>query len=322
MIYILLGIGCGIGLYILRLWRLENRPDRIPVLNYHRIVPDKDIELCKKESYVVSESAFRDQMRFVHENGFMTIDLDDFLYYKANRAELPQRPLIITFDDGYENNYQYAYPVLKEYGFKAVIYSVADPTAPFFKEFEIPERLLSPEQMKEMSEHGISIQGHTTTHPHLKELSDDEIRRELQECKERLEAITGKPVVHMAIPYGSYDNRLFTIARQVGYKTLEIPGRGTVNLDSDPYHLGRMAVHSGTSMDEFEKMLFSPTYSVIGRLYAMAHLAGRRFMGKAVEDRIKKLCAVFGLDNPVRLVQAGAGAVVVGTGLLIYIFFF
>lgn len=322
MIYILLIIGCGIGVYLLRLWRLENRPDRIPVLNYHRIVLDKDIALCKKESYVVPESAFREQMQYLKKHGFTTIDLDDFLHYREHREELPARPVIITFDDGYENNYLHAYPILREHGFKAVIYSVSDPGADFFSGFEIPERLLTPGQMKELSDNGISIQGHTATHPHLKDLSDADIHRELSVCKSALEAVTGRPVRHMAIPYGSYDRRLFPIARQVGYKTLEVPGRGTINPDTDPYHLGRMAVHGGTSMAEFEKILFSPGYAVIGRLYAAAHLALRRFMGKAIEDRIKNLCAAFGLDNPVRLMKVAAGIIALVAGLLICFFLF
>lgn len=319
MLYVILILGIGIGWYILRLWLFENRPDRIPILNYHRIVPDKDMHRCKKESYVVSESVFRKQMHYLKTHGFTPIDLDDFLYYKEHPAELPSRPVIITFDDGYENNYLYAYPILKEYGFKAIIYSISNPTSDFFSGFEIPERLLSPEQMKELSDNGISIQGHTATHPHLKDLSDDEIHRELAQCKSTLETITGKPVRHMAIPYGSYDRRLFAIAQTVGYETLEVPGRGTINLDTDPYHLRRMAVHAGTSLEEFRKMLLSPGYAVIGRLYAAAHLAIRRILGKRVEDQIKKVCALLGLDSPQRFVKI---VVFLFGALLLYVFIF
>lgn len=301
MLYIIAILAAGIGAYIVRLWFLENRSDRIPVLNYHRIVTDSDMHRCKKESYVVSESAFKMQMQYLKEHGFTPIDLNDFLYYKEHPHELPSRPVIITFDDGYENNYLYAYPILKQYGFKAIIYSVSNPTNEFFSGFEIPERLLSPDQMQELSTNGISIQGHTATHPYLKDLSDAQIYQELVQCKHTLEAITGKPVCHMAIPYGSYDSRLFAIARQVGYKTLEVPGRGTINLATEPYCLRRMAVHADTSMEEFEKMLLSPAYAVIGRLYAAAHLAIRRLLGKRVEDRIKKICAAIGLDNPGRM---------------------
>ncbi len=304
---ILVGVAFFVGSSVL----IEYRKDRIPVLNYHRVVSNDNLVLCNKAAYVVSEKTFNDQMQFLKDSGYTTIDLDDYLYYKDHRKELPQKPFIITFDDGYENNYLFAYPILKNLGCKAVIYSVSDPGTSFFNSFEIPERLLSPGQMKELSASGISIQSHTKTHPHLKNLSDDEIRAELKDCKDALEAITRKPVVHMAIPYGSYDKRLFKIARETGYKTLEVPGRGTINLDTDPYQLRRIAVHANTTIEELDKIVSSPAYAIMNRLYAAAHLTIRRTLGKEIEDRLKRLSAAFGLDNPARLITVALGALII-----------
>ena len=311
---ILVGVAFFVGSSVL----IEYRKDRIPVLNYHRVVSNDNFVLCKKAAYVVSENAFNDQMQFLKDNGYTAIDLDDYLYYKDHRKELPQKPFIITFDDGYENNYLYAYPILIKLSYKAIIYSVSDPSTYFFKSFEIPERLLSPEQMRELSDNGISIQGHTSTHPRLKTLTDSEIRAELKTCKETLEAITGKPVIHMAIPYGSYDRRLFNIARELGYQTIEVPGRGTINLDTAPYRLRRIAIHSDTTIEELRKIVSSPLFAVVNRLYAAVHLAMRRTLGQNIEGKFKTAFAQLGLDNPIRFAKFAIGVLIVA--LILYVF--
>jgi peptidoglycan/xylan/chitin deacetylase (PgdA/CDA1 family) len=311
---ILLGFVLAIGRFAL----IEYRRDRIPILTYHRIVSFENISLCKKESYVVSESQFKKHMEFLREQSFTTIDLDDYLYFRKHKNELPPKPVIITFDDGYENNYIYAFPILNAFGFKAVIYSVSDPDAKTFNAFEFPEHLLSPEQMRELSRNRISIQGHTKSHAHLKYLADDKIREELEDCKNTLESFTNKQVIHMAIPYGSYDKRVFNIARKLGYKTIAVPGNGTINLDTDPWHLRRFSIHNSTTVRELEHIVASPLYAIINRLYAAGHLIIRHTLGQEFEGRLKTLFARFGLDNPKSLI-AIAFAVLVMT--FIYILF-
>jgi peptidoglycan/xylan/chitin deacetylase (PgdA/CDA1 family) len=316
-----LAAGLAALIVTLRYLILEYRRDRIPVLIYHRIVSDEDISRCRKSSYVVSATSFGQQMLFLKERGYTTMDLNDYLYYKEHPQQLPQKPVIISFDDGYENNYIHAYPVLKKHGFKAVVYSIADPASPIFPQFEIPERLMSPEQMKELSENGISIQGHTATHPHLKDLADADIYRELHDCRQRLEAITGKPVVHMAVPYGSMDGRLFSIAREAGYKTLSIPGKGTVNLATDPYDIKRLSIHSTTTMEQFARLVSSPAYIVLNRVYAASHLLIRRIFGQDFEKKLKIMFAQFGLDDAEKLAKIGFALVIVAAliFLLLYI---
>ena len=302
-----------------RLALLEFRRDRIPVLNYHRVVSDQDISRCTKNAYVVSETEFKEHMCHLKDKGFTAIDLDDYLYYREHRSELPPKPIVVTFDDGYENNYLYAYPALKECGFKAVIYSISDPEATFFNDFEFPERLLSPAQMKELSDNGISIQGHTHSHVVLKFQTDETIERELASCKKTLEAITGRPVRHMAIPYGVFDKRLFEIARRMGYRTLEVPGRGTINLDTDLFRLRRLSVHNLTTLPQLDKMVSSPLNTLLHRLYALGHLAIRNTVGLGVEEKLKLLLSKIGLDNPESLLKfaVGLGAAAAALYLLV-----
>jgi peptidoglycan/xylan/chitin deacetylase (PgdA/CDA1 family) len=116
-----------------------------------------------------------------------------------------------------------------------------------------------------------------------------------------LESVTCKPVVHLAIPYGSYDKRVFNIARKLGYKTIAVPVNGTINLATDPYHLRRFSVHNSTTVRELESIVSSPLYAIINRLYAAGHLIIRYTLGQKFEGRLKTLFARFGLDNPKRL---------------------
>jgi peptidoglycan/xylan/chitin deacetylase (PgdA/CDA1 family) len=290
-------VAVTVGAIIIRFTLQEYRRDRIPILIYHRVVADELIDRCAPNAYVVSATRFREQMQLLRDQGFTTIDLDDFLLCKDQPDRLPRKPVIITFDDGYENNYLLAYPVLKQLGFKAVIYSVSDPDAEFFRDFEIPERLLAPEQIKELSANGIAIQGHTRSHRHLKYLADDEIEEELAVCKATLEGITGRPVVHMAIPFGSHDRRLFGIARATGYQTLAVPGKGTNNLATDPFRLRRLSVHRKMTDTQFMRLVRSPAFAVVSRMYAAAHLSIRRTLGQGVETKVKRLFARLRLDN-------------------------
>jgi peptidoglycan/xylan/chitin deacetylase (PgdA/CDA1 family) len=317
---VIFSITATTGIFILaRYFILENRRDRIPVIIYHRLVSDEDLMLCRKFSYVVSLSNFEQQMRYLKEEGYVPIDLNDYLFYKEHPHDLPEKPVIISFDDGYENNYRYAFPILKKYGFKAVIYSITDPDAPLFLQFELPEKLLSPEQMKELSDNGISIQGHTATHPYLKEIDEKGIYRELTECKEIIEKITGKPVVHMAVPYGSMDDRLFKIARDVGYKTLSIPGKGTINLASDPYDIKRLSVHNNTTIKQFSMLVGSPTYAVLNRIYAMSHLFIRKTFGRKFEKKLKVIFAQYGLDDAEKLAKIGIVAFIIIVFLYLFL---
>jgi len=313
------GLVCAVA--VGRLARLEFRRDRIPVLNYHRVVSDQDISRCASGAYVVSESEFEEHMLHLKGRGFTAIDLDDYLYYREHRDELPPKPIIITLDDGYENNYLYAYPALKKCGFKAVIYSISDPDASFFGDFEIPERLLSPAQMKELSDNGISIQGHTHSHAPLKFQTDEAIERELATCKKILEAITGRPVQHMAIPYGVFDKRLFEIARRTGYRTLEVPGKGTINLDTDPFRLRRLSVHNLTTLPQLDKMVSSPLNTLVHRLYAFGQLAIRNTAGPGVEQKLRLLLSKFGLDSPESLLKFAVGLGAAGAALYLLVRF-
>ncbi|MBQ3971791.1 MAG: polysaccharide deacetylase family protein, partial [Selenomonadaceae bacterium] len=123
---------------------------KVMVLNYHK-VDDLDISLS------VRPKDFDDQMRYLKENGYHTITPDEFYESLAGNFELPENPVLITFDDGYEDNYRNAYPILRKYDFKATIFVISSFLG-------TKEHYFTWDQAREMAENGISIQSHTVDH--------------------------------------------------------------------------------------------------------------------------------------------------------------
>ena len=143
-------------LYLQRSGNNENQSVPIPILMYHHIVPDYE-----PSSYIViNESAFREQMTALKNSGYTTLFFHDLLDYVDGKKELPEKPILITFDDGYESNYTIAYPILRQLEMKATISVIGSLVGIKDVPGEIP--YLSWDEAKEMQDSGfIDIQSHT-----------------------------------------------------------------------------------------------------------------------------------------------------------------
>jgi len=259
----------GVVVQLLRIVVDEYRRDRIPALLYHRIRRDSDEHagrLDKEPVFVVLESDFRRQMEYLKEAGYTTITLDDYYAYRMGEKPLPEKPVLVTFDDGYRSNYEYAYPVLKELGQKATIFVTTDPNSHVFDPYREFDAHLTPEQIKEMSDSGvISIQSHGVTHRPLAELGEQEIEWELRESKRYLEELTGKQVNFLALAGAIYDKRPRRIAKQVGYLGVFTGFKGSMNGRSDMYCLRRLVVERDFTLEDFKRTL-TPGYAVRWRI--------------------------------------------------------
>ncbi|MGB4132477.1 MAG: polysaccharide deacetylase family protein, partial [Tepidanaerobacteraceae bacterium] len=99
----------------------DDKQPKIKVLCYHHIIPET---LSKRIDTVVSVSEFEEQMKYLYQHGYYTASVKDIQEFLYSKKKLPENTLLITFDDGYESNYIYAYPILKKYGFRAVIFPI------------------------------------------------------------------------------------------------------------------------------------------------------------------------------------------------------
>ncbi|UCZ52842.1 polysaccharide deacetylase family protein [Bacillus shivajii] len=208
------------------------QPEHIYCLMYHDIAPKKNIST---EYTQVSPERFTEQIEALIDAGFETISDEDIVKYREDSSyKLPQKPLLITFDDGYRSNYEYAYPILKELGYRATIYPNVE------RNDSENERYLTWDQMREMTSSGvINIQTHSYDHHHFiegydgieraiyinrkhNESIDDYLTRiqfDLILAKERIEEELGPTVHSLAFPYGYYNEKLIEVAKNVGYDT-------------------------------------------------------------------------------------------------------
>jgi peptidoglycan/xylan/chitin deacetylase (PgdA/CDA1 family) len=126
--------------------------------------------------------------------------------------------VVITFDDGFETFFTEAFPVLEAYGVKATIFPIAGFIGRRSEWDALPlQQHLSKSQIREISDHGHEIGSHTMTHADLTMLPTDDLERELRDSKAALEDITGKPVVSLSFPFGSWNRRVWETAQSIGY---------------------------------------------------------------------------------------------------------
>ncbi len=237
----------------------EYRRDRVPALLYHQLIPRDETHLTERtdqhRAYVVYDDAFAEQMAYLDREDYTTISLDEFLAYKKGETLLPEKPIILTFDDGFASNYHYAFSVLKKYGMRATIFATPDSECENFKKHASTDSPLTHAQMREMSNSGISIQSHGMTHKYLTELEPDVVRWELTESKEVLETLLGKPVRYLAIPSGAYNRTVKKLAKEAEYEAVFCMLKGSNNKNSDRYALRRLVIGREISIADFHRIL-------------------------------------------------------------------
>lgn len=176
----------------------------IPVLLYHRV------GYTEGPLTVTPERLSGDLSRLLG-NGYTPITLQQFENYMLKQQnDLPQKPVFVTFDDGYRDNYEFAFPVLQQYGIPATFYIITG---------MLNDRIrLSPAQIREMAKYRMAFGSHTVSHAALAELPPEKIAYELNASKIALEDILGHEVTGLAYPRGSYNGNVLRIADECGYQ--------------------------------------------------------------------------------------------------------
>ena len=227
---------------------------KVMVLNYHKI-EDKLNALC------VPPQDFEMQLQFLKENGYNTITPHELVMALTEGAELPANPVIITFDDGYSDNYHRAFPLLKKYGMKATIFTVTS-----FMDKNI-YGYLSWAQAKEMQDSGlVNIESHTHNHHALTDLTAEQCRAELAQSKKEIEEKLGKPCEFVAYPTGTYDLQIAELVKEEGYLGGFSIRFSNVDMDSNVYALERMPIfHTENTMRSFyDRMQYVPYFDHYG----------------------------------------------------------
>jgi peptidoglycan/xylan/chitin deacetylase (PgdA/CDA1 family) len=189
-----------------------------PCLAYHGITADN--ERIAHFDYALTESQLESQMRFLYNNGYSCLNLIDLFRSPTAREAKHRKTFILTFDDGFEDFYSLAYPILRRYGFVATNFLVTDligKTSDSGDEMGIPR--MTWEQIKALSAEGFSFGSHTCSHCHLSALNNNEqIWYELAVSKENLETGLEQEVPYLAYPYGDSNHTIRNLAIQAGYQ--------------------------------------------------------------------------------------------------------
>jgi peptidoglycan/xylan/chitin deacetylase (PgdA/CDA1 family) len=211
----------------------------VPVLLYHH-VSDETTELPK---LTVTTEVFDKQMSQLYQAGFKPITPADLLaYMSGGKVALPDKPILISFDDGYEDNYLNAFPILKKYGFKATIFMVG-------VNIDAPRRL-STAQMQEMSQYGFDFGAHSITHRDLTKLSPSELRQETRQSKAAIEKVIQKKVKLFSYPYGFFNLPVFEEMKFAGFDGAVTVLSGQVKEGYDNiYLMRRITILRNTDFD-------------------------------------------------------------------------
>ena len=225
---------------------------KVIVLNYHKVDH-------MNHSLSVQPPDFEQQMAFLKDNGYHTVTPHEMYMAFTDGAPLPTNPVLITFDDGYADNYTYAYPILKKYDMKAAIFVITSLMG--------KPGYLTWGQAAEMEASGVvSIESHTVNHGSLTELTDEQVRYELTEAKHDIEQRLGKEVEFLAYPTGAYNLHIASLVQEAGYKGAFTVRYGNMDRAANFYAIERVPIfHTSDTFASFlERLKFVPLFERIG----------------------------------------------------------
>ena len=223
-----------------------SRP-RIPILMYHS-VQDGNANPQPYYETNISPQTFASQMKQLRDAGYLTLSIEHGLEF-LREGIAGQKAVVITFDDGYRDFYEAAFPILLECGFRATVFLITDKTANRPARFK--DRVcLTWNDVRELHSKGITFGSHTTTHPELKFLSMEKVEDEIARSKKIIEDQIGAPVRSFSYPYAfpeanrAYVQQLKDMLEKCGYDSGVTTILGTANALSDRFFLPRLPINT------------------------------------------------------------------------------
>ena len=184
---------------------------KVPILMYHYVSTPPDFGDDLRVRLSTEPVAFREQMRYLAENGYTTVDLYDLHLAITNQAELPEKPVILTFDDGHRDHYTHVFPVLQEFGLKGTFFVITEFVDQGY------ETYLTWEMIREMAQAGHRMEPHTKTHPDLRGQSREYLVYQILGSQQTLEYHIGYLPRYFAYPGGGFDDHAIAILQELGF---------------------------------------------------------------------------------------------------------
>lgn len=226
----------------------------IPILMYHRIINNDENKGVHTIYYDLNR--FEEQLKYLKKNNYTTITFKEL--FSLNSSERKKgKYIILTFDDGYVDNYELLYPLLKKYDMKAVIYMVSHLEYNKWDVEETGEKrfdLMSREQILEMHKSGlIEFGGHTMHHVKLNQFDERIQKEEIEGNKKYLEELLGENLYSFAYPFGYFNDVSKKLVKELGYKYGLATDSGPFYIEDDLYEIRRIGIFSDTNMSKFKR---------------------------------------------------------------------
>lgn len=217
----------------------EDNSRGIPVLMYHSIEYEEGNDLR------VPKEKFAEQMKYLKDNGYTTLTLDEVYDYLINNKQIPPKTVAITFDDGYEDNYKNAFPIMKQYGVKGTVFVIT-------KTVDTNNSYITSQQMKEMDQNGMMIESHTVSHDALNSFNYEKQYKELADSKAFLEKCLGRKIKYLAYPCGSFNNNTINALKEAGYLMAFTTINGNAKSSQGIYTLKRVRISADYGLETFK----------------------------------------------------------------------
>jgi len=218
----------------------------IPVLMYHGI-EDEDTPAGYEDAgsllYVLLKEQFNEQMQYLQDQGYHVVSLLDL----ADINNLPEKSVVITFDDGHRSDYTIALPILKKFGYTACFYITT--------KWLGSNNFLLPEHVSVLGREGMLIGSHGVTHTFFNDMSKEQAAEELRDSKKVLENLTSEPVTAFSAPGGRLSKATVNQALLLGYQSIATSTVRPCSSNDGLHSIPRIAIKKGTSIKEFSKIV-------------------------------------------------------------------
>ncbi len=222
------------------------RERHVPILMYHYIsVPPAGSDVYRQDLSTTPEMFYR-QMRWLKENGYNVISLEHLFYYlNTGWPELPPNPIVLTFDDGYVDNYEVAFPVLQKFGYQGTFFVLTDVTD------RAQPGYMTWDMLRQMHSAGMDIQVHGREHHDMRGRDRDWLLFHLLGPAQTIHANLGYQPRFVAYPSGGYDAEVINVAHELGYWGAVTITQGSLQTRAAPFELRRLRVRGDWDLARF-----------------------------------------------------------------------
>lgn len=207
------------------------------IFMYHNIdIPPKEAKL---KSLYVKPNKFETQLKVLKKLGYNFVKTEDL-------ENNPKKSILLTFDDGYKDFYDNAFPIIKKYNANAIVFITAGLVGTFnqwdYEKLNVRKKLMNWEEIKRVYKEGIEIGSHTLTHPFLTKIPKEKAKKEIQDSKKMLEDMLSTEITCFCYPYGDYNETIRDLVVEAGYKYAFTTKEGSLEQSDNIYEIKRVPI--------------------------------------------------------------------------------